>query len=53
MSQDLNPEPEQKPVYEKPELVCYGSLRETTRTIGQPLPGLDAFPAVDIYGDPS
>ena len=53
MAKGLDNEANDKPVYEKPVLVCYGSLQETTRTVNTPLPGEDLLPAVDLYGDPS
>ena len=53
MAQGSDIETNERPAYEKPILVCYGSLQETTKTVGEPLPGVDAFPGIELYGDPS
>ena len=53
MSHEKDQQPQPKPAYEKPTLVCYGSLRETTKALFVPLPGTDALPGVQLYGDPS
>jgi hypothetical protein len=53
MADRMNTTASEKPVYEKPVLVCYGSLRDNTKTVTTPLPGQDLLPDVELYGDPS
>lgn len=53
MAEGMQTTANEKPVYEKPVLVCYGSLQDTTKTVSTPLPGQDLLPDVELYGDPS